>query len=92
MQYIAIQYTSIMSSRKQAAALLEPPAAYTSANEQMLTSAILEPVMQWYGIDQFQHEVTNTQNQISQGILRNIREVEVALTAAAKVRPHNHEL
>ena len=51
----------------------------------MLISTILEPLLQWYGIDRFRRGVIDAQDKIRQGILRNVREVEVTLKAVAKV-------
>ena len=56
-----------------------------SANEQMLNATILEPLLQWYGIDGFQQGVADVQDKVRQGMVRNVREVEVMLAAAAKV-------
>lgn len=56
-----------------------------SAHEETLNATIIEPLLQWYGIDGFRQGLVETQNKLSQGLLRNVREVEVMLIQAAKV-------
>ena len=56
-----------------------------SAHEETLNTTIIEPLLQWYGIDGFREGLLETQNKLSQGLLRNVREVEVMLIQAAKV-------
>ena len=56
-----------------------------SAHEEMLNTTIIEPLLQWYGIDGFRQGLMETQNKLSHGLLRNVREVEVMLIQAAKV-------
>ena len=60
-------------------------AIYPTANEQGLNSAIIVPLLQCYGVDGFRPGILDTQNKLGQGILRNVREVEVMLAAVAKV-------
>ena len=51
----------------------------------MLNAAIIVPLLQWCGVDGFRPGILDTQNKLGQGILRNVREVEVMLVAVAKV-------
>ena len=51
----------------------------------MLISTIVEPLLQWYGVDGFRKGVIDARDKIRQGILRNVREVEVTLKVLAKV-------
>ena len=60
-------------------------AIHPTANEQVLNTAIIVPLLQCYGLDGFQPGLLDVQDKLGQGILRNVREVEVMLAAVAKV-------
>ena len=80
--FLAIEYAHIISPEKRVELSF---GTTTQANASMLNSTIVEPLLQWYGIDGFREGVIDAQDKVGQGMLRNVREVEVALKVVAKV-------
>ncbi|KAL8824075.1 MAG: hypothetical protein Q9191_005322 [Dirinaria sp. TL-2023a] len=63
---------------------LEPPTAPSSANVERVETLIIQPLMDWCGIAAFQQSLVYTLNMLYKGLLRNIHDVEIALTESAK--------
>ena len=81
----AIEYANITSPSKRVNSSLGTTTNCPQTNASMLISTILEPLLQWYGIDGFRKGVMDARDKIHQGILRNVREVEVTLKVVARV-------
>lgn len=62
----------------------ESPAGPSSANVERVETLIIQPLMDWCGITSFQQSLVYTLNMLYKGLLRNIHDVEIALTESAK--------
>lgn len=56
------------------------------ANIERVNSLILQPLLQWPGVDAFSKSVVTTSDMLHRGLLQNIHDVEIMLTVTARVR------
>lgn len=75
----------MVARTEKAFGTLESPAGPSSAHVERVETLIVQPLLNWYGIGPFQPSLVYTLDMLYKGLLRNIHDVEIALTEGAKV-------
>lgn len=74
-----------MVTRAQRFTTSESPAGPSSANVERVTTLIIQPLLAWQGIGPYRLSLVYMSNMLYKGLLRNIHDVEIALTESAHV-------